>query len=190
MNSARFVGPMIGGAITALFGSGWSLAGNYLLGLVVIGAFMALRLKNHAAIKARTSWRRQLATGLSYAYGFRPTRSVLLPLAATSHGTVLRHADALVRQRALLGRLAHAGHHVRSRGPGRCRRDGLPRPVIEHPGPTEGDRLERGTRGRNPHRLYDTAEPVDRADDAVPQRFRDDVYRRGEQHLAAKRGDR
>ena len=111
MNSARFVGPMIGGAITALFGSGWSLAGNYLLGLVVIGAFMALRLKNHAAIKARTSWRRQLATGLSYAYGFRPTRSVLLPLAATSHGTVLRHADALVRQRAQ-GRNAEKREHL------------------------------------------------------------------------------
>ncbi len=84
MNSARFVGPMIGGAITALFGAAWSLAANCLLRMVVLAALAALRLADHVTAKVRTSWRRDLAAGLSYAFGFLPTRSALLLLAATS----------------------------------------------------------------------------------------------------------
>ena len=85
MNSARFVGPMAGGAIIAVFGAAWSLAANCALRLVVIGVLAALRIARHApSPHAWTSLHRQLVTGFHYAWHLRPIRSTLLLLAATS----------------------------------------------------------------------------------------------------------
>jgi MFS family permease len=84
MNFARFLGPMIGGAVIAAFGEVAGFALNSLLRFAVLAALAAMRLQARLTAAAIGGWLRQFATGLRYAYGFLPTRSALLLLAATS----------------------------------------------------------------------------------------------------------
>ena len=84
MNFARFLGPMIGGAVIAAFGEVAGFALNSLLRFAVLGALAAMRLRAKLTAAAVGGWLRQFSTGLRYAYGFLPSRSALLLLAATS----------------------------------------------------------------------------------------------------------
>lgn len=86
MNGARFVGPMLGGAVIAAFGVVWGFALNCLLSLSLLVAMRAMRLAPRRASAAHEPWWRRLAAGLRYAYGFLPTRAALLLLAAVSFG--------------------------------------------------------------------------------------------------------
>ncbi len=84
MNSARFVGPMLGGAVIAGFGEVWGFALNSLLRGAVILALWLIRAEPRPTEKGGSGWLAQLAAGFRYAYGFVPTRSALLLLSAVS----------------------------------------------------------------------------------------------------------
>jgi len=84
MNGARFIGPMIGGMITASFGEIWSFVMNCLMRFAVLLALFATRLQVHIRKQATTGLVRQLMAGLVHAYGFFPSRCALLLLAISS----------------------------------------------------------------------------------------------------------
>ena len=84
MNGARFVGPMIGGAVIAGFGEVWGFALNSLMRGAVIAALWLIRAKPRPTEKGASGWLAELAAGFRYAYGFVPTRSALLLLSAVS----------------------------------------------------------------------------------------------------------
>jgi MFS family permease len=84
MNGARFVGPMIGGAVIAGFGEVWGFALNSLMRGAVILALWLIRAKPRPTEKTEAGWLEQLAAGFRYAFGFLPTRSALLLLSAVS----------------------------------------------------------------------------------------------------------
>jgi len=84
MNGARFIGPMLGGAVIAGFGVVWGFALNSLMRGAVILALWLIRAKPRPTEKGASGWLAQLAAGFRYAYGFVPTRSALLLLSAVS----------------------------------------------------------------------------------------------------------
>jgi len=84
MNGARFIGPMIGGAVIAGFGEVWGFGLNSLLRCAVIAALLLIRAQAMPTEKTMESWRAQLAAGFRYAYGFLPSRSALLLISAVS----------------------------------------------------------------------------------------------------------
>ena len=86
MNGARFVGPMIGGAVIAAFGEIWGFGLNSLMRGAVILALWLIRAVPRPTEKTTDGWLEQLAAGFRYAYGFLPTRSALLLLSAVSFG--------------------------------------------------------------------------------------------------------
>ena len=84
MNGARFIGPMIGGAVIAGLGVVWGFGLNTLMRGAVILALWLIRAEPRPTEKTTDKWQQQLAAGFRYAYGFLPTRSALLLLSATS----------------------------------------------------------------------------------------------------------
>jgi MFS family permease len=86
MNGARFVGPMIGGVVIALGGEVWGFGLNAASYLAVLAALAAMRVAPRLAVQAEAGWLAQLAAGFRWAYGFAPSRSMLLLLAAVSIG--------------------------------------------------------------------------------------------------------
>lgn len=86
MNGARFVGPMVGGAVIALGGEVWGFALNSVSYVAILAALTALRVRTRSPESAPERWRAQLAAGFRWAYGFLPSRSILLLLAAVSIG--------------------------------------------------------------------------------------------------------
>ncbi|MFY9314795.1 MAG: MFS transporter [Burkholderiales bacterium] len=84
MNGARFVGPMIGGAVIAAFGEVWGFGLNSILRLAVIAALLMIRAQPMPTEKSTEGWLAQLAAGFRYAYGFLPSRSALLLVSAVS----------------------------------------------------------------------------------------------------------
>jgi MFS family permease len=84
MNGARFIGPMIGGAVIAAFGEVWGFGLNSILRLAVITALLLIRAQPMPTEKSTEGWLAQLAAGFRYAYGFLPTRSALLLISAVS----------------------------------------------------------------------------------------------------------
>ena len=86
MNGARFIGPMIGGAVIAGFGEVWGFALNSMMRGAVILALWLIRAVPRQSEKTNAGWLEQLAAGFRYAYGFLPSRSALLLLSAVSFG--------------------------------------------------------------------------------------------------------
>lgn len=84
MNGARFIGPMIGGAVIAGFGEVWGFGLNSIMRVAVIAALLLIRAAPRPVEKTDAHWREQLAAGFRYAYGFLPTRSALLLVSAVS----------------------------------------------------------------------------------------------------------
>lgn len=84
MNGARFIGPMLGGLVTASFGEVWSFAVNCVMRLAVLFALNATQIAQHMASKSQAGILRQLMAGLEYAYGFFPSRCALVLLAFSS----------------------------------------------------------------------------------------------------------
>lgn len=82
MNGARFVGPMVGGTVIAVFGERWGFALNSLSYFAMLLALASLRgLPPRRAAEEGSLWRR-LHAGLRFVYGFLPTRSAMLLLSA------------------------------------------------------------------------------------------------------------
>lgn len=84
MNGARFIGPMLGGLVTANFGEVWSFAVNCVMRLAVLFALRATNIATHVARHGPSSILKQLMMGIEYAYGFFPSRCALLLLAVSS----------------------------------------------------------------------------------------------------------
>src|SRR6185436_5809587 len=84
MNGARFIGPMIGGAVIAAFGEIWGFGLNSILRIAVIAALLLIRAQPRPVEKTTQGWHSQLAAGFRYAYGFLPSRSALLLISAVS----------------------------------------------------------------------------------------------------------
>jgi MFS family permease len=86
MNGARFLGPMIGGAVIALFGEVWGFALNSASYLAILAALTWLSVRSRAPDGAPERWLAGLAAGFRWSYGFAPSRNLLLLLAAVSIG--------------------------------------------------------------------------------------------------------
>jgi MFS family permease len=84
MNGARFVGPLLGGALIALLGERWSYGINALTYLWMLTMLTQVRIAPRGSAPREAGLFRQLAAGARYAYGFLPTRCALLLLMATS----------------------------------------------------------------------------------------------------------
>ncbi len=87
MNSARFVGPSIAGGVLAFAGEGWCFLLNALSYLVLIVALLMMRVKPVAAPAAPEHWFEGMKQGFRYAFGFLPSRRLLLLVAAISMTT-------------------------------------------------------------------------------------------------------
>jgi len=86
MNGARFVGPMIGGAVIALAGEVWGFALNSASYLAVLAALAVIRVQARLPEPAEAGWLAQFTAGFRWAFGFLPSRNMLLLLALLSIG--------------------------------------------------------------------------------------------------------
>ena len=84
MNGARFIGPMVGGALIAAFGEKWGFGLNVLSYFWMLAALSRIPSAAQVSTPREQGWLRQLAAGARYAYGFLPVRAALLLLSATS----------------------------------------------------------------------------------------------------------
>lgn len=84
MNLARFVGPMLGGALIAALDERWGFAANAASYLAMLLALSRIPSGAGAVRAGERGLLRELAAGARYAFGFLPARSALLLLAATS----------------------------------------------------------------------------------------------------------
>jgi MFS family permease len=82
-NAARVVGPALAGMLVAALGEGVCFMVNGLSFLAVIGALLAMRVDPHVRTHIGSSGA-QLAEGFRYAWHFRPVRTVLLMMAAST----------------------------------------------------------------------------------------------------------
>ncbi len=87
MNGARFIGPMIGGAVIAALGETWGFGLNAVSYLAVLGALVAIRVKPRVPERANEAWLTQFTAGFRWTLGFLPTRCALMLLALTSFAT-------------------------------------------------------------------------------------------------------
>lgn len=84
MNGARFIGPMIGGAVIAAFGVTWGFGLNAVANLAVLAAIVTIRVKARTPERGDEAWIRQFTAGFRWALGFLPTRAALGLLALLS----------------------------------------------------------------------------------------------------------
>ena len=84
MNGARFVGPLIGGALIAALGEQWGFGINTLSYFAMLAALARIPSADRVHKPLEEGLARQLAAGARYAYGFLPARCALLLLSATS----------------------------------------------------------------------------------------------------------
>lgn len=83
MNLARFVGPVLGGALLASVGEGWCFLFNGMSFLAVIAVLRRLP-GVPAAARPRGRWRDELTDGFRWVWGDRPSRRLVVLLAVTS----------------------------------------------------------------------------------------------------------
>jgi MFS family permease len=105
-NSARIIGPAIGGALLVAVGAGWCFLINGLTVFAVVGCLLLMRLPKHEAVRNDKSPWQQLRQGLSYVQ-HQPNLRALLLLALVfsvfgiSYSTVLpAFVDKVLRQGA------------------------------------------------------------------------------------------
>jgi len=83
-NTARFVGPPIGGLLVALAGEGICFMVNGLSYLAVIASLLAMQVNYQAGTVKRASVLADLLSGLKYAYKALPIRVLLIMVITTS----------------------------------------------------------------------------------------------------------
>ena len=83
MHSARFVGPSIAGVVLAYAGEAACFLLNALSYLAVITALLMMRVKTAVPRARHAHWFEGMKQGFGYAFGYLPTRRLLL-LAAVS----------------------------------------------------------------------------------------------------------
>ena len=83
INSARFIGPMIGGFLIALVGEGYCFLINGLSFLAVIIALMSMKVTPRNRSKKHGSILKELIEGFQYSYSFKPIKYLLLLVITT-----------------------------------------------------------------------------------------------------------
>ncbi|OGO17737.1 MAG: MFS transporter, partial [Chloroflexi bacterium RBG_16_48_7] len=83
-NSARLIGPSIGGVVIAIVGEGLCFLWNGLSFLSVIFCLIAMRTKNVKREHKESQVLRELKEGFSYTFSFSPVRNIMLLLALVS----------------------------------------------------------------------------------------------------------
>lgn len=83
INSARFIGPMVGGFLIAIFGEGYCFLINGLSFLAVIIALLSMNVKPKNKGKVHGSVFRELIEGFQYSFNFKPIRYLLILVATT-----------------------------------------------------------------------------------------------------------
>ncbi len=78
INSARFVGPTVGGFLIAWFGEGYCFLINGVSFLAVIGSLMAMKVIPLNKGKHRGSIMFELVEGFKYSFNFKPIRYLIL----------------------------------------------------------------------------------------------------------------
>ena len=83
INSARFIGPMIGGFLIAFLGEGYCFLINGLSFLAVIIALMSMHVKPANKGKQHSSIVKELIEGFHYSFSFKPIKYLLLLVITT-----------------------------------------------------------------------------------------------------------
>lgn len=83
VNSARFIGPMVGGFLIALVGEGFCFLINGVSFVAVVISLLAMRVERRPAGAPHRSVVRELREGLRYAFDIKPIRHLLLLVCAT-----------------------------------------------------------------------------------------------------------
>ncbi len=85
VNLARLIGPSIAGVVIASTGEGWCFLIDGVSYVAVIVGLLRMRIvRREVALPARGGTLRQLTEGFTYAFGFRPIRSIIILLALVS----------------------------------------------------------------------------------------------------------
>lgn len=84
INSARFIGPMIGGFLIAFLGEGYCFLINGVSFFAVIIALLNMKIDAVKQNKEHGSILRELGDGLQYAFNYKPIRFLLLLVITTS----------------------------------------------------------------------------------------------------------
>ena len=85
VNLARLIGPSIAGIVIASTGEGWCFLIDGVSYIAVIVGLLRMRdVRREATPPARGSTLRQFTEGFTYAFGFRPIRSIIILLALVS----------------------------------------------------------------------------------------------------------
>lgn len=84
VNSARFLGPTIGGLVIAGFGEGVCFLVNGLSYMAVLAALLSMRIKYEKKAASDRRILSELKEGFQYAYGFLPIRTLLKLVALIS----------------------------------------------------------------------------------------------------------
>lgn len=81
VNGARLIGPSIAGILIATVGDGWCFALNCLSYLAVIVSLFRMKIINIPRAKSESHVITQLKQGISYTFGFKPIKYLILLLA-------------------------------------------------------------------------------------------------------------
>jgi MFS family permease len=85
VNLARLIGPSIAGVVIAWTGEGWCFLIDGVSYVAVIVGLLRMRIvRSGAALPRRGSTLREFKEGFTYAFGFRPIRSIIILLAVVS----------------------------------------------------------------------------------------------------------
>lgn len=88
VNSARLLGPAIGGVLIAAVGEGWCFAIDAVSYVAVLASLLAMRVKPRVIERTTAHVLTQLREGARYAFSFSPIRTILLLLALISFAGV------------------------------------------------------------------------------------------------------
>lgn len=80
-NTARFIGPLIGGVLIGLVGEGWCFMINGISFLAVIISLMRIKVHPFQPAEKTGSTFRQLRDGLQYSWNYKPVRYLLMMVA-------------------------------------------------------------------------------------------------------------
>ncbi|MFU8844801.1 MAG: MFS transporter [Bacteroidales bacterium] len=81
-NTARFIGPLIGGVLISLVGEGWCFMINGLSFLAVIYSLMKMQMPHFEPVTQTKSLLWQLLEGLKYVWTYKPVRYLIMLVAA------------------------------------------------------------------------------------------------------------
>ncbi len=84
VNSARLIGPSVGGVLIAAFGEGWCFAIDAVSYIAVIASLLAMRVVPRPRQASRAHVLAELRAGAAYVARFAPIRAILLLLALVS----------------------------------------------------------------------------------------------------------